>query len=41
MAIAWLLGMGGGILLGLAFAGICFGIIAKLLSMGATYRDGS
>jgi hypothetical protein len=39
MAIALVVGVAAGIPLGLAFAGICFGVVAKLLSMGATYRD--
>lgn len=38
-ATALVCGMAAGILLGLMFAGICFGVVAKLISMGATYRD--
>jgi len=32
-------GVAAGVVLGLTFAGIVFGVVAKLLSMGATYRD--
>jgi hypothetical protein len=39
MAIALVVGVAAGVVLGLAFAGVVFGVVAKLLSMGATYRD--
>lgn len=37
--IGFLVGAGCGILMGLAFAAMCFGVIAKVVIMAATYKQ--
>jgi len=39
--VGFLVGVSLGVVLGLAFAAMCFGVVAKIVIMAATYRQGN